>query len=72
MRFSFLTVVALTGLSVATPVIERRADAVSILTDLLAEVKVHTGAISTSPLSLFIHELKLTRHRLLHRWPLPP
>ncbi|KAL2070977.1 hypothetical protein VTL71DRAFT_14003 [Oculimacula yallundae] len=48
MRFSYLAVLALTGLSVATPVIERRADAVSILTDLLAEVKVHTGAINSS------------------------
>jgi len=48
MRISFLSVIALSGLSLASPVIERRADAVSILTDLLATVKTYTGAISKS------------------------
>ncbi|CZS98443.1 hypothetical protein WAI453_005813 [Rhynchosporium graminicola] len=46
MRFSFLAVFALTSLSFATPTLGRRADAVSVLTDLLAEIKVHTGAIN--------------------------
>lgn len=50
MRFSIATVCALAGLSVAGPVgnVNKRADAVSLLTDLYATVQVYTGAISTN------------------------
>jgi hypothetical protein len=48
MRFSNLAVFALSGLSIASPVVTKRADAVSYLTDLYATVQIYTGAISTS------------------------
>lgn len=45
-----LSVVALSGLSLASPVLDRRADAVSLLTDLYATIQTYTGAISMSTL----------------------
>lgn len=50
MRFSIATVAALAGLSLASPVthLNKRADAISLLTDLYATVQVYTGAISTT------------------------
>ena len=48
MRFSHFSVFALSGLSIASPVLSKRADAVSLLTDLYATVQVYTGAISQS------------------------
>lgn len=48
MRFSHLSVLALSGLSIASPVISKRADTVSLLTDLFATVQIYTGAISMS------------------------
>jgi len=47
MRFSSLSVLLLSGLSIASPVVSKRADAVSLLTDLYATVQIYTGAIST-------------------------
>lgn len=49
MRFSIATVCALAGFAVAGPVgqVQKRVDAVSLLTDLYAQVQVYTGAIST-------------------------
>jgi hypothetical protein len=49
MRFSNLAVFALTGLTIASPVVTKRdtnADVVSLLTDLYATVQIYTGAIS--------------------------
>jgi hypothetical protein len=46
MRVSYLSVLALSGLSLASPVLDRRADAVSLLTDLYATIQTYTGAIS--------------------------
>jgi hypothetical protein len=51
MRFSHLTVFALSGLSLASPVVTKRADVQSLLTDLFATVQTYTGAISTPPSS---------------------
>jgi hypothetical protein len=51
MRFSHFSVFALSGLSMASPVVTKRADAVSLLTDLYATVQIYTGAISQSSLS---------------------
>jgi hypothetical protein len=54
MRFSHLTVFALSGFAIANPIISKRAteDAVSsLLTDLYAQVQIYTGAISTFSLS---------------------
>jgi hypothetical protein len=48
MRFSNLAIFALSGLSIASPIVTKRADAVSYLTDLYANVQIYTGAISTS------------------------
>lgn len=48
MRFSHFSVLALSGLSIASPVISKRADTVSLLTDLYATVQIYTGAISKS------------------------
>ena len=48
MRFSHFSVFALSGLSIASPVLSKRADVVSLLTDLYASVQVYTGAISES------------------------
>jgi hypothetical protein len=48
MRFSHLSVFALSGLAIASPVVTKRADAVSLLTDLYATVQTYTGAISQS------------------------
>ncbi|QRC96913.1 hypothetical protein JI435_017960 [Parastagonospora nodorum SN15] len=69
MRFSNLAVFALTGLTIASPVVSKRdtnADVVSLLTDLYATVQTYTGAISTSslphlPSSSFHHTILTTR-----------
>jgi hypothetical protein len=56
MRFSNLAVFALSGLSIASPVVTKRdtgADVVNRLTDLYATVKIYTGAISPSSRFLF-------------------
>ncbi|KAF2794199.1 hypothetical protein K505DRAFT_417280 [Melanomma pulvis-pyrius CBS 109.77] len=54
MRFSHFSILALSGLSLASPVLERRADAVSLLTDLYATIQTYTGAINATlaPLSV--------------------
>ncbi|KAF2877049.1 hypothetical protein BDV95DRAFT_534458 [Massariosphaeria phaeospora] len=54
MRFSHFSVLALSGLSIASPVLSKRADAVSLLTDLYATVQIYTGAINATlaPLSV--------------------
>ncbi|KAF1936339.1 hypothetical protein EJ02DRAFT_414200 [Clathrospora elynae] len=54
MRFAHLSVFALSGLSIAGPVLTKRVDAISLLTDLYATVQVYTGAINATlaPLSL--------------------
>ncbi|CAO2647787.1 Nn.00g087090.m01.CDS01 [Neocucurbitaria sp. VM-36] len=54
MRFSHFSVLALSGLSIASPVLLKRADAVSLLTDLYATIQVYTGAINATlaPLSV--------------------
>lgn len=46
MRFSHFSLFALSGLSIASPVVTKRADTLSLLTDLYATVQVYTGAIS--------------------------
>ncbi|OSS47928.1 hypothetical protein B5807_06405 [Epicoccum nigrum] len=53
MRFSSISVLLLSGLSIASPVVSKRADAVSLLTDLYATVQIYTGAINATlaPLS---------------------
>lgn len=48
MRFSHFSVLALSSLSIASPVLSKRADAVSLLTDLYTTVQTYTGAISKS------------------------
>ncbi|ORX99299.1 hypothetical protein BCR34DRAFT_606670 [Clohesyomyces aquaticus] len=50
MHFSLAAVVALSGLSIASPLaqVNHRADAVSLLTDLFATVQVYTGAINAT------------------------
>ncbi|CAI6258427.1 unnamed protein product [Periconia digitata] len=50
MRFSAFSVCALAGLSAAGPLgdLNRRADVVSLLTDLYANVQVYTGAINAT------------------------
>ncbi|KAK7190775.1 hypothetical protein DPSP01_006621 [Paraphaeosphaeria sporulosa] len=50
MRFSVATTVALAGLSAASPLgdLNRRADVVSVLSDLYANVQVYTGAINAT------------------------
>ena len=51
MRFSHLSLLALTGLSIASPVVPKRdaqSDVVNILTDLFSTVQIYTGAISPS------------------------
>ncbi|EAT91445.2 hypothetical protein HBH56_085690 [Parastagonospora nodorum] len=51
MRFSNLAVFALTGLTIASPVVSKRdtnADVVSLLTDLYATVQTYTGAINAT------------------------
>lgn len=55
MRIAFLSILALSGLSLtsASPVLDRRADAISILTDLYATIQTYTGAISQSSLYPF-------------------
>lgn len=47
MRFANFSVFALAGLSIASPVVTKRADAISILENLYATVQTYTGAIST-------------------------
>jgi hypothetical protein len=55
MRLSHLTVFALSGLSIASPVVTKRADVQSLLTDLFATVQTYTGAISASrPLAFLL------------------
>jgi len=53
MRVSFISILALSGLSVASPVLDRRADALSVLNDLFATIQTYTGAINATlaPLS---------------------
>ncbi|KAJ4311269.1 hypothetical protein N0V94_008026 [Neodidymelliopsis sp. IMI 364377] len=53
MRFSHFSVFALSGLSIASPVLSKRADVTSLLTDLYATVQIYTGAINATlaPLS---------------------
>ncbi|KAJ4336458.1 hypothetical protein N0V95_008598 [Ascochyta clinopodiicola] len=53
MRFSQFSIFALSGLSIASPVLSKRADAVGLLTDLYATVQTYTGAINATlaPLS---------------------
>jgi hypothetical protein len=46
MRFSHFSLLALSSLSIASPVLSKRADAISLLTDLYATVQIYTGAIS--------------------------
>lgn len=48
MRFANFSILALTGLSLASPIVTKRADAVSLLENLYATVQTYTGAISTS------------------------
>ncbi|KAF3050858.1 hypothetical protein E8E11_009736 [Didymella keratinophila] len=56
MRFSHISVFALSGLALASPVVQKRdtqADVASLLTDLYATVQTYTGAINATlaPLS---------------------
>ena len=54
MRFSLFTpLLALSGLSIASPVVAKRADTLSLLNDLYATVQIYTGAINATlaPLS---------------------
>jgi len=46
MRFSHFSVFALSGLAIASPVLNKRADVGTLLTDLYATVQIYTGAIS--------------------------
>jgi hypothetical protein len=50
MRFSHISLFALTGLSLASPVVKRdsASTVVDLLTDLYATVQTYTGAISQS------------------------
>ena len=50
MRFSHFSIFALSGLSLASPVVQKRADVASLLTDLYATVQIYTGAISKTPI----------------------
>jgi hypothetical protein len=53
MRFSHFSIFALSGLALASPVVQKRdtqADVASLLTDLYATVQIYTGAISKSKL----------------------
>jgi hypothetical protein len=54
MRFSHISLFALTGLSLASPVVKRdsASTVVDLLTDLYATVQTYTGAISQSSLLL--------------------
>ena len=67
MRFSHLAVFALSGLSLASPVVQQKrqesSSVESLLTDLFATVQVYTGAISTPP-PLLSHQPKQTTHHL--------
>ncbi|KAF1923730.1 uncharacterized protein M421DRAFT_405023 [Didymella exigua CBS 183.55] len=53
MRFSHFSIIALSGLSMASPVVQKRADVVSLLTGLYATVQTYTEAINANltPLS---------------------
>ncbi|KAH7079867.1 hypothetical protein BKA63DRAFT_562584 [Paraphoma chrysanthemicola] len=53
MRFSHFSLLALSGLSIASPIVSKRADAISLLEDLYATVQTYTGAINATlaPLS---------------------
>ncbi|KZM26699.1 uncharacterized protein EKO05_0008819 [Ascochyta rabiei] len=53
MRFSHFSILAFGSVSIASPVLSKRADAVSLLTDLYATVQTYTGAINITlaPLS---------------------
>ncbi|KAF1938830.1 hypothetical protein EJ02DRAFT_382926 [Clathrospora elynae] len=48
MRFAHLSVFALSGLSIASPVVTKRSNAISLLTDLYATVQIHTSAINVT------------------------
>jgi hypothetical protein len=71
MRFSHFSIFALSGLALASPVVQKRdtqADVASLLTDLYATVQIYTGAISKSELrSTSLH---LTVSRCHSRSPL--
>ena len=49
MRFSHFSLLVLGSLAIASPTVSKRADAVSLLTDLYATVQIYTGAISKPP-----------------------
>ncbi|KAF9701350.1 hypothetical protein EKO04_000354 [Ascochyta lentis] len=53
MRFSHFSIFALGSLSIASPILSKRADAVSLFNDLFATVQTYTGAINATlaPLS---------------------
>jgi hypothetical protein len=57
MRLSHFSLFALTGLSLASPVVKRdsASTVVDLLTDLYATVQTYTGAISQSPPLHTIH-----------------
>lgn len=59
MRFSYFSVLALSGLSIASPVLTKRANAISLLNDLFDTVQIYTGAIS-KPLTYYHHRTLLT------------
>jgi hypothetical protein len=73
MRFSHISLFALTGLSLASPVVKRdsASTVVDLLTDLYATVQTYTGAISQSLPSLH-PSIKpfLTRHLRRYSRPL--
>ncbi|KAH8719220.1 hypothetical protein GQ44DRAFT_623987 [Phaeosphaeriaceae sp. PMI808] len=54
MRFSGISILALSSFSLANPVLSKRADAVSLLNDLYTAVQIYTGAINATltPLSV--------------------
>ncbi|KAJ4340912.1 hypothetical protein N0V87_002266 [Didymella glomerata] len=65
MRFSHFSIFALSGLALASPVVQKRdtqADVASLLTDLYATVQIYTGAINATlaPLSASSDLLKKT------------
>ena len=71
MRFSHFSIFALSGLALASPVVQKRdtqADVASLLTDLYATVQIYTGAISKRPLRFL--SLRLTLPRCHPRSPL--
>lgn len=65
MRIAHFSLFALSGLSLGSPVLSKRADAVGLLTDLYATVQIYTGAISTlvPPHSSLTHTNKFFSRR---------